>query len=82
MVKLFQEHFELDTEPGRLALGILIFQDIWVIIAIIIQPNLQNPDLGLIAMSFLGILLLSLFTVMRRCPSLAVHSPGSPSRLS
>jgi len=64
VVKLFQEHFELDTVPGRLALGILIFQDIWVIVAILIQPNLQNPDLGLIAMSFLGILLLALLTVV------------------
>jgi Kef-type K+ transport system membrane component KefB len=64
VVKLFQEHFELDTVPGRLALGILVFQDIWVIIAILIQPNLQNPELGMIAMSFLGILLLTLFTVV------------------
>jgi Kef-type K+ transport system membrane component KefB len=64
VVKLFQEHFELDTVPGRLALGILIFQDIWVIIAILIQPNLQNPEIGLIAMSFLGIFLLSLITVI------------------
>ena len=64
VVKLFQEHFELDTVPGRLSLGILIFQDIWVIIAVLIQPNLQNPDPGLIAMSFLGIILLSLFTVI------------------
>jgi Kef-type K+ transport system membrane component KefB len=64
VVKLFQEHFELDTQPGRLALGILIFQDIWVIIAILIQPNLQNPELGMIAMSFLGIFLLSLITVI------------------
>jgi Kef-type K+ transport system membrane component KefB len=64
VVKLFQEHFELDTVPGRLALGILIFQDVWVIIAILIQPNLQNPEIGLIAMSFLGILLLSLVTVV------------------
>jgi Kef-type K+ transport system membrane component KefB len=64
VVKLFQENFELDTVPGRLSLGILIFQDIWVIIAILIQPNLENPELGLIAMSFLGILLLTLFTVI------------------
>jgi Kef-type K+ transport system membrane component KefB len=64
VVKLFQENFELDTVPGRLSLGILIFQDIWVIIAILIQPNLQNPELGMIAMSFLGILLLTLFTVI------------------
>jgi Kef-type K+ transport system membrane component KefB len=64
VVKLFQEHFELDTVPGRLALGILVFQDIWVIIAILIQPNLQNPEIGMIAMSFLGILLLTLLTVV------------------
>ncbi len=64
VVKLFQEHFELDTEPGRLALGMLIFQDIWVIVAILIQPNLQNPEIGMIAMSFLGITLLTLFTVV------------------
>jgi len=64
VVKLFQEHFELDTQPGRLALGILIFQDIWVIIAILIQPNLQNPEVGMIAMSFLGIFLLTLITVI------------------
>lgn len=64
VVKLFQEHFELDTEPGRLALGILIFQDIWVIVAIIIQPNLESPELAQIAFSFLGILLLSLITIM------------------
>jgi len=64
VVKLFQEHFELDTEPGRLALGTLIFQDIWVIVAILIQPNLQNPEIGMIAMSFLGIALLSMVTVV------------------
>jgi len=64
VVKLFQEHFELDTQPGRLSLGMLIFQDIWVIVAILIQPNLENPEVGMIAMSFLGITLLSLFTVI------------------
>jgi Kef-type K+ transport system membrane component KefB len=59
VVKLFQEHFELDTEPGRLALGILIFQDIWVIVAILIQPNIENPEIGPIMMSFLGIVILA-----------------------
>ena len=64
VVKLFQENFELDTVPGRLSLGILIFQDIWVIIVILIQPNIQNPELGPIAMSFLGIAVLSVFSIM------------------
>ncbi len=64
VVKLFQEHFELDTEPGRLALGILIFQDLWVIIAILIQPNIENPEIGPIMMSFLGIAILGLFAAI------------------
>jgi len=64
VVKLFQEHFELDTEPGRLSLGILIFQDIWVIVVILIQPNIQNPELGPILMSFLGIIVLSAIAVL------------------
>lgn len=64
VVKLFQEHFELDTKPGRLALGILIFQDIWVIVAILIQPNIQNPEIGPIMMSFLGIAILSVFAAI------------------
>ncbi|HLF30222.1 MAG TPA: cation:proton antiporter [Xanthomonadales bacterium] len=64
VVKLFQENFELDTEPGRLSLGVLIFQDIWVIVVIIIQPSIQNPELGRIGLSFLGIILLSLLTVL------------------
>lgn len=64
VVKLFQEHFELDTEPGRLALGILIFQDIWVIVAILIQPNIQNPEIGPIMLSFLGIAVLGVLTAI------------------
>jgi Kef-type K+ transport system membrane component KefB len=64
VVKLFQEHFELDTEPGRLALGMLIFQDIWVIVAILIQPNIENPEIGPIMMSFLGIAILSLLVYL------------------
>jgi Kef-type K+ transport system membrane component KefB len=63
VVKLFQEHFELDTEPGRIALGILIFQDIWAIIIILIQPNFENPEIVPILMSFLGIGVILVITV-------------------
>lgn len=58
VVKLFQENFELDTEPGRIALGLLIFQDIWAIIVILIQPNISNPEIVPILISFLGIAIL------------------------
>jgi len=39
VVKLLYEKFELDTLPGRLTLGVLVFQDIWAIVALGIQPN-------------------------------------------
>ena len=55
VVKLFQEAFQLDTEAGRIALGLLIFQDIWVIGMIAVQPNFSEPEFGPILLSFLGI---------------------------
>ncbi|MGR3291664.1 MAG: cation:proton antiporter domain-containing protein [Paracoccaceae bacterium] len=55
VVKLFQEQFELDTQPGRIALVILIFQDIWAIAITILQPSLARPEFGAIVFSFLGI---------------------------
>lgn len=64
VVKLFQEHFELDTHPGRIALTMLIFQDIWAIVLTIIQPNLANPDVTAIMFSFLGIGLLILIAAV------------------
>jgi Kef-type K+ transport system membrane component KefB len=55
VVKLFQEAFELDTVPGRISLGILVFQDIWAIIVILIQPSLRSPAVWPIVASFAGI---------------------------
>jgi Kef-type K+ transport system membrane component KefB len=59
VVKLFQETFQLDTEVGRTALGLLIFQDIWAIGVIAIQPNFSAPELSPILLSFVGIGLLA-----------------------
>ncbi len=52
VVKLLYGKFELDTLAGRLTLGILVFQDIWAIILLGIQPNLSNPDIVQIILSF------------------------------
>ncbi len=52
VVKLLHEKFELDTLPGRLTLGMLVFQDIWAIVILGIQPNLANPDILQILWSF------------------------------
>lgn len=58
VVKLFQEAFELDTVPGRVALGLLVIEDIWAIIVIVLQPNLQHPEFLPIIESFAGIAIL------------------------
>jgi Kef-type K+ transport system membrane component KefB len=65
VVKLLYEKFELDTLAGRLTLGILIFQDLWAIVLLGLQPNLANPQVLVILWSFVkGALLVaaSLFT--------------------
>lgn len=59
VVKLFQEAFELDTVPGRLALGILVMEDLWAIAIILLQPSLENPQPLSILASFGGIALLA-----------------------
>jgi Kef-type K+ transport system membrane component KefB/voltage-gated potassium channel Kch len=43
VVKLLYDKSELDTVPGRITLGILVFQDIWAILFLALQPDLQNP---------------------------------------
>ncbi|MBI4164745.1 MAG: cation:proton antiporter [Acidobacteria bacterium] len=44
VVKLLYDKFELDTLPGRVTLSILVFQDIWAILFLAVQPNLQDPS--------------------------------------
>lgn len=63
VVKLLYEKFELDTLAGRFTLGVLIFQDLWAIVLLGIQPNLANPQVLIILMSFakgLGLVVVSL----------------------
>ena len=64
VVKLFQEHFQLDTRPGQISLIVLIFQDIWAIIVTLVQPSLDNPDLFKILNSFVGIGILIVIAVI------------------
>ena len=46
VVKLLYDKFELDTLPGRITLGILVFQDVWAIVVLALQPNLRNPRIA------------------------------------
>ncbi len=67
VVKLLYDKFELDTLPGRITLGILVFQDIWAIIVLALQPNLQNPQITPLAASFgKGILLVAASLLVSR----------------
>ncbi|MBF0603589.1 MAG: cation:proton antiporter [Nitrospirae bacterium] len=45
VVKLLYDKMELDTLPGRITVGILVFQDIWAIIVLALQPNFANPEI-------------------------------------
>jgi len=60
VVKLLSEHAEMDTAPGRLTVGILIFQDIWAIIVLAIQPDLANPQVLGILRTFAMIAVLAI----------------------
>ncbi len=57
VVKVLQERLQMDTVDGRLCVGLLIFQDIWAIVVLALQPNLDNPDLAPLLGTFLGVLL-------------------------
>jgi Kef-type K+ transport system membrane component KefB len=53
VVKLLYDRFELDTTAGRVMLGILVFQDIWAILFLALQPNLRDPAVSILFLSFL-----------------------------
>lgn len=52
VVKLLFDKMEIDTLSGRITIGILVFQDIWAIIVLAIQPNLNNPEILSILRTF------------------------------
>jgi Kef-type K+ transport system membrane component KefB len=58
VIKLFQDRFELGTESGRLALGMLVFQDIWAIIVLVLLPTFHSPKIEVALISFAGMAVL------------------------
>lgn len=67
VIKLLYDKFELDTLAGRITVGILIFQDIWAIIVLAIQPNLADPRLaGMIKTFMAGALLVTAAMVVSK----------------
>jgi len=73
VVKLLYDKAELDTLPGRITLGVLVFQDIWAIVVLGIQPNLLDPEVETLLASLVkGALLvaISLFVSKAILPGL------------
>lgn len=54
-VKLLQDRLRLDTVAGRTSVGLLIFQDIWAIVVLAVQPNFEDPDVLPVGLTFAGI---------------------------
>jgi Kef-type K+ transport system membrane component KefB len=64
IVKLLYEKRELDTLPGRLTLGVLVLQDLFAILFLAIQPNLDQAGAQLIFASILKVGLLIAITFL------------------
>lgn len=51
VVKILYDKYELDTSAGRITIGILVFQDIWAILFLALQPDLRDPAPGVLLRS-------------------------------
>jgi Kef-type K+ transport system membrane component KefB len=51
IVKVLYEKRELDTLPGRITLGVLVLQDLFAILFLAVQPNLDDLRVGVLFLS-------------------------------
>jgi Kef-type K+ transport system membrane component KefB/voltage-gated potassium channel Kch len=85
VVKYLQAKRLLDSTAGRLCVGLLIFQDIWAIVFLALQPSFADPSITPILRTFAGtaivagvavavarIVLARAFHVVARSPELVV----------
>src|SRR6185503_9337163 len=54
VVKLLFDKFEIATFAGRVTLGVLVFQDLWAILFLALQPNLNDLQAGPLLRSLLA----------------------------
>jgi Kef-type K+ transport system membrane component KefB len=62
IVKVLYDKQELDTLPGRITVGVLVLQDLAVILFLAIQPNLENLAPGILLLSLVRVILLVVAT--------------------
>lgn len=85
VVRYLQDRRLLDTVSGRLAVGLLIFQDVWAIVILALQPSFESPQFAPIVLTFVGIgllvalaalgarfLLPKAFSIVAKAPELVV----------
>ena len=67
IVKVLYDKRELDTLPGRVTLGLLVLQDLVVILFLAVQPSLDNLRVGALFMSLarVGVLVTTALIVSR-----------------
>jgi Kef-type K+ transport system membrane component KefB len=58
VVKMLYDKEELDTLTGRITLGVLVLQDLAVILFLAIQPNLENLAPGILFLSLIRVIVL------------------------
>jgi Kef-type K+ transport system membrane component KefB len=58
VVKMLYDKEELDTLTGRITLGVLVLQDLAVILFLAIQPNLENLAPGILFLSLTRVIIL------------------------
>jgi len=58
IVKILYDKRELDTLAGRITLGVLVLQDLFVIVFLAIQPDLKNPAPMVFGLAMLKVALL------------------------
>ncbi len=55
IVKVLYDKRELDTLPGRITLGVLVLQDLFAILFLAIQPNLNHLEASILVLSLLRV---------------------------
>ena len=58
IIKILYDKRELETLAGRITVGVLVLQDVFVILFLAVQPSLKNPALAPLALAFGKVLLL------------------------
>ena len=74
VVKLLTDKYEISTFGGQVTLGVLVFQDLWAIVFMALQPNLNDLQPGPLIRSLLaGVALVAFAALMFLIPAVALQ---------